>query len=200
MNEKPIIVLGTGAGNVRFLSGEVGPAPVPKPVHAPPAQYGPHGKAWLCDLKAARRKHGVTPEQDATLDHWLIEAAWAHPIWHSYSLVLVHLRPLADGRKTLFYLPDATHEIWLYALDPEADREKAIADGTALGSWLAPKNFAAQFIEITDDLARERVRAAVQKICDGKLSPDTDYTSQWAALFGDNMLKERPGRRPPVER
>lgn len=195
-----IAVLGTGAGNARFLSGGQTEAEVKRPVSAEPVLKGDKGKAWLCDLEAARRHYGVTTDQDATLAHWIIEAPWAHPIWHSYSLILVHLRPLADGRKTMFYLPDATHEIWVYALDPDADRDAAIANGSAPSMWLDPKNFAAQFIEVEDSLAYDRVKAAVQKICDGKLSPDTDFTYQWAKLFGDNMLKDRPNARPPVER
>ncbi len=62
---------------------------------------------------------------------------------------------------------------------------------------MSPGNFASQFVEISDELARERVKAAVQKVCDGQLSPDTDFTSQWIKLFGDCMMKDRPNSRPP---
>jgi hypothetical protein len=149
------------------------------------------GRAWLADLDAGRRQQGIRTEDDATLVHWIIEAPWAHPCWHSYSLFLLHLRKRADGRE--FYIQDATHELWLYALNPDHDRNDLIVTGLVeMGDWLTPANFAVQFTEISDELARERVRRAVQDVCDGKLNPDADFRWQWAALFGDNMRKDRP--------
>lgn len=189
-------VIGTGSGVMRALGGDR-PATIKDEITAPPVVTGTHGRAWLCDLDAARTNLGVDSGSDATLAHWIIEATWAHPIWNSYSLVLVHLRPMADHRPTMFYLDDATHEIWLYAIDPDKSRALLIAGAEVDGHWLQPKNFAAQFIEVTDDLARTRVRAAVHMICDAKLSPDTDFILSWANLFGDNMLKDRLSRRPP---
>jgi hypothetical protein len=190
-------IIGTGANVFRALgvSGEVLPS---YPLAAKPEVVGSHGKAYLCDRAAGYKQLGVKPEQDACLDHWIVEAPWAHPAWHSYSLVLIHLRPMADRRKTLIYLDGATHELWLYALDPEKDRNPMQKTGI-VDCWLNPKNFSAQFIEISDDLARKRVREAVMSICAGRLNPDTDARQQWIELFGNNMMKDRPLRRPPQE-
>jgi hypothetical protein len=192
-------VIGTGAGNMRALGGD-GRAEIVDPISARPVIAGKHGKAWLCDLAEARRRLSVRDEDDGTLAHWIVEAPWAHPVWHSYSIVLVHLRPMPDGRKTLIYLDDASHELWVMACDPNKDRNGVLAGGSVDGLWLYPKNFAAQFIEITDELAQERVKRAVEAVCDGRLSPDTDFISAWAQLFGDNMLKDRRSARPPRER
>jgi hypothetical protein len=113
---------------------------------------------------------------------------WAHPAWHSYSLILVHLRALPDRRDTRFYLDGATHEFWLYALAPDVDLNDVVTTGISK-SWLHPKNFAAQFIEITDALALERIQRSVQMVIDGKLSPDTDHTQRWVDLYGNHMIK-----------
>lgn len=104
------------------------------PISKPPAVVGPHGKAWTVDLEKALALHHVKPEDDACLVHWIVEAAWAHPLWHSYSIVLIHLRPLPDGRPTKFYLEGATHEIWVYAINPDSRREELIETGNP--QWL----------------------------------------------------------------
>ena len=158
-------------------------------IEEPPVIAGPHGRAWTCDLAEGRRIMAIRPEDDATLIDWVIEAPWAHPVWHSYSLVLVHLRPMPDGRETKFHLPCASHEMWLYALDARRDRRPLIATGIVEGHWLQPGNFAAQFIEANDADALARVARTVQDICDGVLSPDTDFMREWIARFGDNMTK-----------
>lgn len=194
-----VVVVGTGSGNARMLGGD-GVPEVKYPIKAKPDISGPHGKAWRCNLDAGRATLGANAGDDATLAHWIVEAPWAHPIWHSYSIILVHLRPVPSAKKTLFYLDGATHEIWIYALNPDADLNPAIESGVMSGkTFLSPLNFASQFIEVEDRLALDRVGAAVQAICDQKLSPDTDYRSDWIALFGDNMMKDRPNHRPPVE-
>lgn len=158
------------------------------PVSIAPTIDGPHGKAWAVDLDHARNILGVRVEDDGTVAAWIVEAPWAHPFWHSYVIVLIHLRPMPDGRSTKMYLPGATHEMWLQALDPEHPRAPAISGN---GPWhpLKPSNFGAQFIEEADLTAAARIRDAVQRICNGSLNPDTDYIRQWMHLFGDNMIK-----------
>jgi hypothetical protein len=182
-------VIGTGRSVMQKLGVPEQAVAIKDPITAPPVLSGAAGKAWLTDLTAG------APEEHGVLASWIVEAPGAHPLWHSYSVVLVHLRPMADGRKTLFYLPDATHEIWVYALNPEADRNVMLmrAGNIAIG-LLHPGNYIGQFIEISDDLAIERVRATVQEICDGKLSPDTDHVNCcWVKRYGDYLLKDRPG-------
>lgn len=194
-----IVVVGTGAANMRALGGNDA-APVKHPVTTAPTLQGPHGRAWLCNLAVGRSRLNIPAEQDGTVAHWVVEAPWAHPAWHSYSIVLMHLRPLPRGGQTLLYRDGATHEMWVKAMDPSADYNDMIASGIVTNQWLSPSNFAAQFIEITDELALERVRKTVQEICDGRLSPDTDFRSDWIHRFGDNMMKDRQNYRPPVVR
>lgn len=188
------IVMNTNQGGLRALTG-AGDAVVAKQVTFPPTLSGSHGKAWLCDTETMRRRLKVPADEDATLAHWVIEAPWAHPVWHSYSLILLHLRPLATKRETLFYKDGATHELILHAMDPDADREAIITGTRDFGkAWLLPTNFSAQFIEVRDELAMSRVRESAVAICNHHLSPDTDFIREWAFLYGDNTMIDRPGR------
>ncbi len=161
------------------------------PVATAPHLDMPHGKAWLLDMPAIRRRL-PTGHQDAAVAVWLVEAPWAHPVWHSYSVSLIHLRPLPGLSEPTRYLALATHELIVSALDPDGDRDRLLAEGCGPHCrWLLPANFAAQMVEVSDELASARVRDAVERICRGTLSPDTDFTAQWVALFGDNMMKDR---------
>lgn len=162
---------------------------ITNPVTSEPILFGEETKAWLTNNAEGRRQMNIQEKDDACIAHWIIEAPWAHPAWHSYSLVAVHLRPMPNGCVTKFFLPMATHELWLFALNPESDRNQLIRDGITHDHWLSPINFAAQFTEISDELAVERIRNTVQLICDRKLSPDTDFRADWIKLFGDNMVK-----------
>ncbi|WP_291854802.1 hypothetical protein [Bradyrhizobium sp.] len=183
--------IGTSASAIRRLIGDVDlAAPIKHPIAAPAVLEGARGKAWLVDLAALRRAKGISADDDGALAHWVVEAPGAHPCWHSYSVVLIHLRPL-PGVITRFYRDNATHEIWVVTIDPDVDRNVMLT-GHLRACWLQPHNFAAQFVEIADHLAQQRVRAAVQSICAGTLSPDTDFIAQWVALFGDNMMRHRP--------
>ena len=163
-------------------------AKIEKPIKRPPDIEGPDGKAWLCNIDVACERLGIKRSETAMIAIWVIEAPKAHPIWHSYSLDVRHLRP-NPGEDLHIYIPLATHEILLSALVPDCDRETAIAGGASL-VHLVPHNFAAQLVEISDELALGRVRCAVEMICAGRLSPDTDYTSDWIRLFGHAMIKE----------
>lgn len=150
-----------------------------------PTLVGRSGRAWRYDLEAFYAKIGKTPG-DSCVEMWLFECPEAHPVWHSYVLSLVHLRPVMINGVTLpttLYLAGATHEIVLFALNPQEPR-----DVLSYPHVLNPKNFAAQFIADSDATAAERIEATVQLIVNGDLNPDTDALSAWIALFGDKMV------------
>lgn len=169
------------------------PAAVGDAIAKAPDLTGLVGRAWRCDLAALRTKLNVPAEEDGTVSAWVVEAPWAHPAWHSYAITLVHLRPHPKfNGQTKFYLAGATHEFWLYAMDPAAKRADAIGgEESSSRHWLTPINFAAQIIAESDDAASARIEDAIRLIVDGKLSPDSDFTSAWAKMFGDNMLLGR---------
>lgn len=135
-------------------------------------------------------RRGIKAEDHAGVAEWLIHAPWAHPVWHSYFLTTIHLRDLPGKPPAVIYLPNATHELLLYALDPDAACCEEIIRGEAdVGaSCLQPANFAAQFIAESDDDAGGRIAETVVLVCNGELNPDTDARSSWVSLFGDNMV------------
>lgn len=184
------LVMNSNQSSLRALVPGMPSAEIKDPIADVPVVHGPHGRAWLCNLTEGRRIMNVPPEKDAGLDHWIVEAPWAHPAWHSYSILLMHLRDIPGMARPLFHIPEATHELLVHALNPDNARQELLGTGIPNHHFLTPINFGAQFIEITDALARERVRNSVQMICDGKLSPDVDFQQQWVALYNNSMIKK----------
>ena len=155
----------------------------------PPATKGGiGGRAWRYDLDAWCAKSGTPRDQDCTVAGWLIEAPWAHPLWHSYQLSLVHLRPMPGFPAPIIHLAGATHELVLFALNPDFPREPVLTLESD-AHILTPVNYAGQFIASSDAEADSRVEGAVGLIMSGELSPDTDFQRQWEALFGNEMIK-----------
>lgn len=145
---------------------------------------GPHGKAWQYDLNQLRKTLQKRVGPDASVCSWFIYAPWANPIWHSYALHLIHLRAIPRFDPPIITLSGATHQLMLYALNP--DWQPTLEE---LPHWLLPMNFAAQFIAKDDENAAWRMRFTVDEILSGELSPDTDFTQAWIARFGANMIK-----------
>jgi hypothetical protein len=158
------------------------------PITTPATFTGAFGRTWRLDVAALLRKNGRDPAEDAGIDLWMVEAPHAHPAWHTYMLLIMHLRPIEGAADPMIYLPGATHEFELWALSPDAKRQKIIDDGGAWGKWaLHPINFAAQIIA-TDEEAKTRLFASVMDIINGVISPDTDYMQWWIQAWGNNML------------
>lgn len=144
----------------------------------PHTKQGAHGKAWRIDF--ARWQEPVR----AAICGWIVEAPHAHPIWHSYFLTAVHLRPMDGCQPAHIFLPGATHEIMVIALDPShtprLDRSSA---------YLTPMNFTGQWIAECDEAALAKVEASVDEILAGMLNPDTDGIRQWVERYSASNLK-----------
>lgn len=187
---EPIITADSAASTMRQL-GIFEESKIDKAVEKEPDILGSKGKAWKIDIQETLRRQKIDERDDASVSMWIVEAPWAHPVWHSYAIFCVHLRPMHDNRKASIYKDGATHEILVYAMAPDCDREEVISKGSPMGSCLLhPVNYGGQFIEITDDLARARVWNTVDEIVNGLLSPDTDFLQQWVRRFGGDMLKK----------
>lgn len=147
--------------------------------HLPlPELEGTHGKAWRIILY----KEGESaPPKQAIVD-WLVEVPEAHPFWHSYWLALFQLADL-DG--AVIYLPGATHELVVHALDPMIPRRIH-----GIPKHLEPPNFCAQIISESDFDAEARITESVREMINGTLNPDTDFMQQWIERYGDNMVKK----------
>lgn len=142
---------------------------------------GPYGQAWTFDLDVLNKGMPANP----MLDVWAIKVPWANPSWDTYVLHLIHLRPVPGMPEVRFYLPGATHEISLYAMQPGYRFQAHVNPG---GKNLTSVNFVGQFI--THDLtAIAKVEACVMEILNGDLSPDTDYGQHWIARFGAHCIQ-----------
>lgn len=150
-------------------------------LQAPPTRQGTHGKAWQIDLAAWRAMAG---KPGGEICGWIVEAPWAHPMWHSYFLSAVHLRHVEGFAPAVIHLPGATHEVMLFALNPEFS--------PALDEFprvLTPSNFVGQWIAESDEAACAKVEACVDDILVGQLSPDTDFRRHWIQRFSDSNIK-----------
>lgn len=163
------------------------------PISIQPDVGGPAGRAWRMEMSAQYVRAGIPPGEMADVAAWIVEAPHAHPFWHSYVIMLQHLRPIARGKPAVLYLPEATHEMNVWALSPDRPREPMLHGGRL--SLMEPRNFAAQMVCASDEHAIIRVyETAIVPIVSGQLSPDTDFTRDWVARFGDNMMLDRPDR------
>jgi hypothetical protein len=145
-------------------------------------------KAYEQDLPAALQQLGVKPEDDAGVASWFVEAPWAHPAWNNYWLYICHLRPMPDNRPTMFYLEGATHEMWLYAMNPDWQIKDMIEQ--VKFPFLTPKNFAVQLKLDSDEAAAKLLEGAAMDVLNQRMNPDTDYITTWWAKYGDNMRRK----------
>jgi hypothetical protein len=152
------------------------PWPIKPPlftIDEPAAITGPHGKAWVPRLKHTR------PDHAASVSNWIVEAPWAHPIWHSYIIGCVHLREIEGVKPATIVHEGATHEIVVFALDPDHR-----VDLDQPPRRLTPANYVGQWQAASDAAAAELVEKCVRAICHGSLSPDTDFRRHWERIFG----------------
>lgn len=149
-----------------------------------PDIVGERGKAWKVDVEAVARRHPGGPDASLTVAHWIVEAQWAHPLWHSYFIGCVSLRDVPGVPAAKINLPGATHEVLVYALNPSCRRMWNEAT-----PYLLPGNFHGQWIAGDDDAARAFIEETVKLVVDGKLNPDTDARSQWIQRFSASNMK-----------
>ena len=177
------------------MSGATFRSAVDDPLTTEPAVTGSAGRAWAIDLIRRRGMLAANGHATPEVGSWIVEAPWAHPAWHSYWIMVMHLRELPGVAMPTFYVEGATHELWVYAINPEMERQPMLETGMI--PVLTPMNFAAQITAEHDGAAHDLVEQAVKMICEGTLSPDTDFRQQWVTLFGDGMIRREDVRWAP---
>jgi hypothetical protein len=149
-----------------------------------PDLTGPNGRAWKSDIAAVARRYPGGPPHELTVVSWVVEARWAHPLWHSYFLCAISLREVPGWPPAQINLAGATHEVMLYALDP--NHKRALNDRHR---YLQPSNFHGQWKAESDEAAAAFIEETVKLILNGQLSPDTDFRRDWIARFSDSNMK-----------
>lgn len=140
---------------------------------------GPCGSAW----RVAMPTNHERPDTTATLGMWLLTVPGAHPAWHSYALAVIHLRDIAGVRPAVKRIPDATHEVLLFALDPGVSLPDPDDGAHFRPAFLSPANLVEQMQALTDEQAVAIVEGLARAFVDGHASPDTDFRSQTQALL-----------------
>ncbi len=146
---------------------------------------GPMGCAWISDIEGMKKNHPDGPPKELTVASYIVQAAWAHPLWSNYATACVSLHDIEGVPPARILLEGATHEVLVVALDPS--KEVYLDE---YYSVLTPLNFAGQFKAVDDAEAKQRTLNAVLEVLNGTLSPDTDFISQWVQRFsGANLRK-----------
>jgi hypothetical protein len=131
------------------------------------------------------------PQFNAT---WILKAPWAHPVWNFYAFLLYDLvTEIPDQPAPKIYAPGSTHEILVFAMDPEFDSQYPEGRIEALEFFnnlpasplLQPANYGYQFYARNDEAAEKRIAVVYNMCATKKLSPDTDWRRIWNELFED---------------
>ena len=164
-------------------------------VMGPGGEYRYHGLClpgmramWPDGTKVAEqlsRTWEAVPGKQAYCVAWRISCPWAHRFWSQYVCLLLDLTtPVGDAPR--LYLKNATHEVQMWALDPKRHPVlQQVPENPGELLYLTPMNMGYQFIADNNAAARARVQEYVDRICEGALSPDTDFRFMWDELFSD---------------
>lgn len=135
--------------------------------------------AWELDRKLFTEGTAVTVA-------WVLQLPTAHPIFKQYLVSCISLADITGIPKAIVHLPGATHEIAVYAMNPDDENPTL----QKLPSILQPPNFVGQFIAANDAEAYSRTNATVFEVMVGVLLIDTDYRHMWVNRFGGHCLKK----------
>jgi hypothetical protein len=157
----------------------------------PPTLVGQYGAAWRINCEESFKAYGGDPEAFANISAWIVYAPNSHPFWPYVLISCTHLRGGPKIGEAVIFLPGATHQLSVAALDP-----REVPDPAGKLRVIHPMNFAGQFKAAArpnpvdlDRAAAERIEFTVNEILRGELNPDTDGTRQWIARFGGHLLR-----------
>lgn len=149
----------------------------------PPTHKGPYGEAWQIEL--------APDDKSPMVCVFIVFAPGAHPWWHYYTVACIHLRNIDGLPSPKILLDDATHEVWVMALDPSIPPNL----NKPFENHLRPWNFAGQWkadarlnpVDL-DEAAAIKVEDTVRDILSGDLNPDTDGVKGWIIRFSDSNI------------
>lgn len=139
-----------------------------------------------------------TDQPTAAVSLWLLDAPNAHPAWRFHSLIVVHLREVEGVPAPVMQFAGASHELMVYALDPDHDDEIMVGDPLTQLHYLTPPDAVVQFIVADDEQARSVAAFAAHAVAHGLVVPDADFREDWekgvAATSEHVRLGEHPDR------
>lgn len=121
------------------------------------------------------------PAWRTTVVQWLITAPGYHPAWNQYVLFVVRLIDDPDFPPAHKRLIDATHELDILALNPEAGHYDVARlqshEPTGDIPYLTPLSVSVQ-VEATDDELDQMAWYGAQAIVRGHMSPEPPFSTQ----------------------
>lgn len=145
-----------------------------------PTLVGSHAKAWRVPIYREKESEG------SSVDRWVIYQPGVNAFWSFYMVEVIHLRPIEGLGDARILLPGASHEVMVFALDPERDIYDCWKNNLPI---LVPPNYTGQFFAESDEYAKERVERAVIDITNGLLTADSDSIQGWIDRFGTSNIK-----------
>lgn len=149
---------------------------------------GAAGEAWRAQFTEEDKR--AFP---AALANWLVHAPHAHPFWAHYLCSVVHLRPIPDQRPVALHYPGAGFEILVFAAKFQGEPPAEYAEW-GIGA-LYPANLVYQFHGTSDLAAAALLEQFVIAVCNGQVSPDTDFRRLQLTML-DRWLRALGGTRP----
>jgi hypothetical protein len=164
----------------------------------PPAFEGPLGKAWKYPLPTDDGDWRLAVSLDA---NYLIFAPSAHPFWAWHVLLAIALRDVDGQPPAHKHYPEATHELMVWALDPDHPPPDPRAwpmppdDGSPRPlQMMQPADAVVQFDVASDEQATEIVTLAAKACTTGLLVPDSDHRGAWEDTIATTARHYREGR------
>jgi hypothetical protein len=139
-------------------------------------------EAWLIKLKS---------EDRGTLAGWVVRGPF-HPFWQWWMVTVVHLRDIPGQSPAHKSYPEAEFEFIILSANPE--HSPPDPDNPAGGyKFLVPPDVVEQFHGVSDHDAKRILESSVRAICDGIMSPDSDYRSIWKETLAGTVQHFREG-------
>lgn len=130
---------------------------------------GTAGRAFHVKLSPPNER--PSRDQAACLAVWNLTLPGQSIAWERYTLGVVHLREVVGARPVVIHRPGATHEIIVFANDPQLSEER-FQRGEA--APLSPLNHVCQFTTADDVMAVDIAEAMVRRLVDGREIAEPD--------------------------
>lgn len=143
---------------------------------------GNAGRGFRAELLPADDRPNV--DSITCLGRWNLYLPGQNPFWTRYTLGVVHLRDSKAISPAKKHFPEATHEIDVFAVDPDFPEEKFAEGGTAP---LEPINHVVQFVARDDREAVLVAEKMVRRLVEGLEFAEPSGISGARELFAANV-------------
>jgi hypothetical protein len=152
-----------------------------------PDQKGQAAEAWIIDPSQF-------PPSPASICLWLVVSKIFHPIWDSWIVQAIHLREIDGAQPPVLRYPEAEHEIMILSLS----HDHGVYDPDKMPfpvPYLTPIDMVKQVDGYSDGQVAQLVGRMIAEIVAGRMSPDSDYRSQWEKVIDHDIACYKSGRR-----